>query len=101
MVSAVTGVIGSLQGRPRDVVHVLSSTGALLWQLIDGSASLDELANDVVLEDLDLDSLALIELSLTLQKRFGIVLAGDDITPQHTVGELADIVADAQAKAPR
>lgn len=61
----------------------------------------DELANDVVLEDLDLDSLALIELSLTLQKRFGIVLAGDDITPQHTVGELADIVADAQAKAPR
>jgi acyl carrier protein len=61
----------------------------------------EAIAPDVVLATLDLDSLALIELSLTLQKKFGIVLATDDIAPRHTVGELADIVADAQAKALR
>ena len=30
-----------------DAVHVISSTGALLWQLLDGTATVAELAADV------------------------------------------------------
>lgn len=42
----------------------------------------------VLEDDLDLDSLALIELSLTLQKEFGVVIATDDIKPTDTVADL-------------
>lgn len=63
--------------------------------------ALAELGPDVVLEHLDLDSLALIELTLTLQKRLGVALATGDITPQHTVEQAAGVLTDAQAKAAR
>lgn len=58
----------------------------------------EEIAPDVVLEALDLDSLALIELRLLLQKRLGVVIETDAITPQLTVGELAAFLASAQVR---
>jgi len=53
-----------------------------------------------VLEDgLDLDSLALIELSLTLQKEFSVVIAADEIKPTDTVADLVALFDAELAKA--
>ncbi|MFD8084412.1 acyl carrier protein [Kitasatospora sp. NPDC059722] len=42
---------------------------------------------DATLASLDLDSLALVELSLLVEERIGVTVA--DITPDRTLGELA------------
>lgn len=59
----------------------------------------DTLTPDTVLETLSVDSLALIELLLLLQKRFGVVIPTDEVTPGNTVGELADRLDAADEKA--
>ncbi len=53
----------------------------------------------VLEEDLDLDSLALIELSLSLQKQFGVVIATDGIKPTDTVADLVALFEAELAKA--
>jgi acyl carrier protein len=46
-------------------------------------------ADDTVLETLDLDSLALVELFLVIQKRWGVVIEVGDVKADDTVGDLA------------
>lgn len=43
-----------------------------------------ELTAEVTFDALGLDSLALIELSVAVQKKFGVVLDEDELTPDHT-----------------
>jgi acyl carrier protein len=58
-----------------------------------------EITPDTVLENLDLDSLALIELALALQKSFDVAIPTSEIAPSNTVGELADLLASVRAGA--
>jgi len=46
-------------------------------------------------EDIGFDSLALIELSLTIQKRFGVRLDEGDLRPEQTPAEAAAVLAAA------
>ncbi|MFG3553436.1 acyl carrier protein [Micromonospora sp. NPDC047557] len=47
-----------------------------------------EFTASTTLEDLEFDSLALIELSVALQKEFGVVLDETEMTIESTVGEI-------------
>lgn len=53
----------------------------------------EQISSDTVLESLDLDSLALVELIIALRKRFGVVIQPEDVTPNNTVGELAEYLS--------
>lgn len=48
-------------------------------------------------EDLDADSLDLVEVVLALEERFGIAIPDDEIAGVKTVGEAADLVLAKQA----
>ena len=50
--------------------------------------------DDTVLDTLDLDSLALVELFLLIQKRLGIIIEVGAVTSDDTVGDLAAQLAD-------
>lgn len=52
------------------------------------------IAEETVLDSLDLDSLALVELFLLIQKRLGVVIEIGDVTSEDTVGELASRLSD-------
>jgi acyl carrier protein len=43
-------------------------------------------------EELDVDSLDLVELAQVIEDEFGIALKGDDVKDIKTVGELVDLV---------
>jgi len=60
----------------------------------------DEIHEDTVLEDISVDSLALIELTLVLQKHFGVSIASDRVSPEDTVGDLVAVVDVALRQAP-
>ncbi|MET9415576.1 phosphopantetheine-binding protein [Streptomyces klenkii] len=52
----------------------------------------DRITPGTMLKDLDLDSLALVELQVTLQEDWNIPLDESAVTPDLTLGELADVV---------
>ncbi|MCA1655128.1 MAG: acyl carrier protein [Pseudonocardiaceae bacterium] len=54
----------------------------------------NELSTENTFEDLDLDSLALIELSVAVHKEFGVVLDETELSPEHTVGQVVDLLSD-------
>lgn len=51
-----------------------------------------EFRPDATLLDLDLDSLALVEFSLVAEEEFGVRISEDDISPDDTVGTLAELI---------
>jgi len=48
----------------------------------------EELSGDATLEALDLDSLALIELGVSVQKEFGVEIDETALTPENTLGDV-------------
>jgi acyl carrier protein len=51
-----------------------------------------ELSRQVTFEDLDVDSLDLVELAQVVEDEFGVVLEGDDVKDLRNVGEAIDLV---------
>jgi acyl carrier protein len=49
-------------------------------------------ARDSTFEELDVDSLDLVELAQVIEDEFGIALKGDDVKDIKTVGEAIDLV---------
>jgi acyl carrier protein len=49
--------------------------------------------DETTLAEIGLDSLALVELALTLEQRWPIVLRADDYDAVHTVGDVVALVA--------
>jgi acyl carrier protein len=64
--------------------------------IFDGMVELgterDELTREATLEDLDVDSLDLVELAQIVEDEFGVELRGDDVKDVKTVGEVIDLV---------
>ena len=50
------------------------------------------MATQVSLEDLDIDSLDLVELAQIVEDEYGVELRGDDVKDVKTVGEVIDLV---------
>ncbi|MFD0206757.1 MULTISPECIES: phosphopantetheine-binding protein [Saccharothrix] len=52
----------------------------------------DDVDADVTFENLDVDSLVLVELSVVLERRFGVKLPDGELTPELSLGEAASLV---------
>lgn len=60
--------------------------------LVELGAERDRLSREATLEDLDVDSLDLVELAQIVEEEFGVELRGDDVKDVRTVGEVIDLV---------
>lgn len=52
-----------------------------------------ELGPDVTFAELDLDSLALVEFALVAEQEFGVPIADDEVTPDATVRNAAELLS--------
>lgn len=49
---------------------------------------------ETAIDDLDLDSLVLVELSVVLRQRLGVAVSHDDLGDCETVGQIATLVSE-------
>jgi acyl carrier protein len=55
-------------------------------------ADRDALSREATFEDLDVDSLDLVELAQIVEDKFGVELGSDDVKDLRTVGDAIDLV---------
>jgi acyl carrier protein len=60
--------------------------------LAEVGAEREQISRSASFEDLDVDSLDLVEVSQIVEDEFGVELEGDDIKDLKTVGEVIDLV---------
>jgi acyl carrier protein len=64
--------------------------------IFDGLAELgaerDQITRDATFDDLDVDSLDLVELAQIVEDEFGVELEGEDMKDLRTVGDAIDLV---------
>ncbi|MFH8367586.1 acyl carrier protein [Streptomyces sp. NPDC018031] len=72
----------------------MSSTYDRLVTLLGDGFGIEpgEVTPETTFEELDLDSLALVELTLTAQDEFGIQLADDDLQASNTLAKTAEVL---------
>ncbi|MFJ4679695.1 MULTISPECIES: acyl carrier protein [Kitasatospora] len=58
-----------------------------------------EIRPDVTFEDLEMDSLFLVELLLVVQKEVGVQISDDVATPRDTIGRAAEAIEEQVAAA--
>ena len=66
------------------VIEVLSSFGP----------DADQITRDSSFEELDIDSLDLVELAQIVEDEYGVVLKGEDMKELKTVGDAIDLIAE-------
>ncbi|MFJ8403584.1 acyl carrier protein [Streptomyces microflavus] len=73
----------------------LSSFEAQVATLLTTRFGVDEsdATPEATFSALELDSLALVELSLALQESFGVSVGDDELNAEHTISEAAQLVA--------
>jgi acyl carrier protein len=60
--------------------------------IVSFGPEVDTVTSSATFEELDVDSLDLVELAQVIEDEFGIALKGDDVKDIKTVGELVDLV---------
>jgi len=60
--------------------------------LVELGTARDGLSREATLEDLDVDSLDLVELAQIVEDEYGVELKGDDVKDVKTVGDVIDLV---------
>ena len=60
--------------------------------LVELGTDRGDLSREATLEDLDVDSLDLVELAQIVEDEYGVELRGDDVKDVKTVGEVIDLV---------
>lgn len=60
--------------------------------LAEVGAERDAISREATFEDLDVDSLDLVEISQIVEDEFGVELEGDDVKDLRTVGQVVDLV---------
>ncbi|MCC3774205.1 acyl carrier protein [Streptomyces sp. UNOB3_S3] len=58
----------------------------------------EEILSGAVFEELDIDSLILVELGLVLRKEMGVVLQEGELKPTHTIDDAVTVI---ETKGPR
>jgi acyl carrier protein len=58
---------------------------------------IDDIKPEATFEDLDIDSLDLVELAQIVEDEFGVVLKGEDMKELKTVGDAIDLIASRTA----
>ncbi|GAA4994871.1 hypothetical protein GCM10025734_25160 [Kitasatospora paranensis] len=58
-----------------------------------------EIRPDVTFEDLEMDSLFLVELLIVVQKELGVAIGDDTATPRDTIGRAAEAIEEQVAAA--
>ncbi|MCZ4605913.1 phosphopantetheine-binding protein [Streptomyces sp. Lzd4kr] len=78
------------------------SVSTMIIEILTGKFEIpeEEVARTTVFEDLAVDSLALLEMSLLLEKRLGVSIAEGVLTAQQSVDEAARAVEALGAAAP-
>jgi acyl carrier protein len=61
--------------------------------LVELGTERDQLSREASLEDLDVDSLDLVELAQIVEDEYGVVLKGEDMKELKTVGDAIDLIA--------
>ena len=56
-----------------------------------------EVEENVTFAELDVDSLALVEFSLMVQKEFGVPIDEDELTAEYTVRDVVDLIEGKKA----
>ena len=62
--------------------------------LINFGADADAVTRDATLEDIDIDSLDLVELAQVVEEDYGVVLKGEDMKELKTVGDAIDLIVE-------
>ena len=60
--------------------------------LVELGTERDALSREASLEDLDIDSLDLVELAQVVEDEYGVVLKGEDMKDLKTVGDSIDLI---------
>lgn len=64
--------------------------------IVDGLAELgadrEEISREATFENLDVDSLDLVEVTQIVEEKFGVELEGEDVKDLRTVGDAVDLV---------
>ena len=72
------------------------TTGSVEQVIFDGLAEVgaerDQISREATFEDLEIDSLDLVEIAQIVEEAFGVELEGDDVKDLRTVGEVIDLV---------
>ena len=66
----------------------------VIENLVSFGADPDVVSRDATLEDIDVDSLDLVELTQVVEETYGIALDGADFKQISTVGDVVDLVVD-------
>ncbi|HEV2787229.1 MAG TPA: acyl carrier protein [Solirubrobacteraceae bacterium] len=66
----------------------------VIENLVSFGADPDVVSRDATLEDIDVDSLDLVELTQVVEETYGIDLDGADFKQISTVGDVVDLVVD-------
>jgi acyl carrier protein len=70
-------------------------------RVIDALASFgpdrSQITRDATFEELDIDSLDLVELAQIVEDEYGVVLKGEDMKELKTVGDAIDLIAERAA----
>jgi acyl carrier protein len=66
--------------------------GRVFKALEEMGADANEFSRGATFEDLDVDSLDLVELAQVVEDEFGVQLEGEDVKDLKTVGEAIDLV---------
>jgi acyl carrier protein len=72
-----------------------ATTQSVEQVIIDGLSELGaegDVTREATFEDLDVDSLDLVELSQIIEDEFGVELEGEDVKDLRTVGDAIDLV---------
>jgi acyl carrier protein len=60
--------------------------------LVELGTERDQLSREASLEDLDVDSLDLVELAQIVEDEYGVILKGEDMKELTTVGDAVDLI---------
>ncbi|MGW1408710.1 acyl carrier protein [Streptomyces sp. NPDC002403] len=58
----------------------------------------EQVTPEATREDVELDSLAIVELSLVLEKELGVVISDDELLELPTIGAMAELMEQRSAK---
>src|ERR1700726_4226948 len=80
------------QGEPMPAITTEQVEARVIETLASFGPDADQITRDATFEELDIDSLDLVELAQIVEDEYGVVLKGDDMKELKTVGDAVDLI---------